>query len=167
MFSYEMDTDTRMRAPRLFTDDVLLEYVEGENEGRALLSRVTMGRYLLDGYISHGHLEESGDYSISSSDVSVLFILTRERLLVIKRDSVVNKFSVLSEIELHSIALIEAEEIPQGNLALQFFHINKEHDRAGLGMLSSKLLLFKNAEAGLEVLNFCENKKRSIPSRQN
>jgi hypothetical protein len=47
----------RSRNPRLFANrdgrDLLVEYVEGENAGKALLSRVRMGMHLGEGYIFH------------------------------------------------------------------------------------------------------------------
>jgi len=47
----------RSRNPRLFAhmdgSDLLVEYVEGENAGKALLSRARMGMHLGEGYIFH------------------------------------------------------------------------------------------------------------------
>ena len=47
----------RSRNPRLFAHmdgrDLLVEYVEGENAGKAMLSRVRMGMHLGEGYIYH------------------------------------------------------------------------------------------------------------------
>jgi len=58
------DSNSRVRSPRFFENknekltqggDLLVEYVEGENVGLALLSRVKMGSYLSDGYLWHAH----------------------------------------------------------------------------------------------------------------
>merc|ERR1719215_769495 len=50
----------RSRPPRLFANqegkDLLVDYVEGQNAGKALLSRVRMGALLGEGYVYHSEV---------------------------------------------------------------------------------------------------------------
>lgn len=83
----------RSRNPRLFANvdgkDLLVEYVEGENAGKALLSRVRMGAHLGEGYIYHiegTHLRKESRRKPmpDESDSTVLiFMMTFERILLL------------------------------------------------------------------------------------
>lgn len=81
----------RSRNPRLFAhmdgNDLLVEYVEGENAGKALLSRVRMGMHLGEGYIFHSEgarLLNSKSRSSTDLDPSPLIVMvTSERTLLL------------------------------------------------------------------------------------
>lgn len=151
----EVERDERVRAPRLFAKtrntDVLLDYVEGENKGRALLSRVREGRHLFEGYVSHGDLHGIGENKISSYDSeSFSFILTTERLLILKNNTAKYAPPVLWDVEVQSIVLVEADELPLNKLVLQILHLDTKG--VGLNMLSPKLLLFNGPDIGRHVL---------------
>lgn len=157
--SPETEDDTRARAPRLFAKednaDVLLEYEEGENAGRVMLSRVAQGRYLSEGYMFHGELRGIGEQKITQTfnqhhDETLFFVLTPGRLLILKNLASDVTLSVLWDIELQSIVSVEKDELPSGKLALQLFHIKL--NIVGLSMLSPKLLLFNDSATGIHVL---------------
>lgn len=81
----------RSRNPRLFANvdgqDLLVGYVEGENAGRALLSRVRMGAHLSEGYLSHiedVHIVKSWPKHQTDIDPSKhILMLTYERILLL------------------------------------------------------------------------------------
>lgn len=81
----------RSRNPRLFANidgnDLLVEYVEGENAGKALLSRVRMGAYLGEGYVYHvegAHLPKVRPPLDTDMDHSPLILmLTYDRILLL------------------------------------------------------------------------------------
>lgn len=150
--------DARARAPRLFVKqgdaDVLVEYAEGGKSGRALLSRVRSGRYLAEGYISHGDLQGIGEYIILPYDGSFLYILTRERLLVLKKTT--NIPLMVWELELQSIVHVETEKLPNDKVSLQIFHM--ENGNINLG---TKLLLFNDSNTPSLVLAFILSTNKS------
>lgn len=165
----ESHTDVRVRAPRLFikrdNEDVLVEYVEGESTGRALLSQVKMGIYLYEGYMSHGDLQGIGEYKIAAYDSIFSYILTTERLLIIKSSKTLGTPSVFWDVELPSIAFVDVDELPQDKLSLQFLYM--ERNKSGLSMLSSMLLLFNDSRSGMNVLKdiYSINKRLTKRSR--
>lgn len=142
--------DERVRAPRSFARldnaDVLLEYAEGENKGRNLLSKVQMGQHLSEGCLYHGDLRGIGVEKISSYDASFFFILTSKRLLILKKSAAKDAPAVFWDVELQNIVLIETDELPLNKLSVQIFHSNQMN--MGLGALSSKLLLFSDSDTG-------------------
>jgi hypothetical protein len=81
----------RSRNPRLFANvggnDLLVEYVEGENAGKALLSRVRMGAHLGEGYLYHveevHHLDERRKTKIDMDPSPMIFMLTWDRVLLL------------------------------------------------------------------------------------
>lgn len=86
----------RTRPPRLFAHeegkDLLVDYVDGENAGRALLSRVRMGAYLGEGYMFHGEgaaFIEGGDLNQLKDAASqpMIYLMTAQRLLLLKGGS--------------------------------------------------------------------------------
>ena len=104
---------TRIRAPRLFANqggkDLLVEYVEGDNVGKALLSRVRLGIYLGEGCMCHG---EGYFFSTTScaESTAFLFILTSDRLLLLDGIGNLNNCTVLWEINYKSIVLLDSQE---------------------------------------------------------
>lgn len=82
----------RSRNPRLFAHvdgkDLLVEYVEGENAGKALLSRVRMGMHLGEGYIFHteGAKQPKIKFNAATeldSATSLILMVTSERVLLL------------------------------------------------------------------------------------
>jgi hypothetical protein len=81
----------RSRNPRLFAHvdgkDLLVEYVEGENAGKALLSRVRMGLHLAEGYVFHAEgARERRFHSTARRDLEsspLILMITYERVLLL------------------------------------------------------------------------------------
>jgi hypothetical protein len=81
----------RSRNPRVFAHvdgkDLLVEYVEGENSGKALLSRVRMGVHLSEGYIFHTEEARQGKANNTSPDDldpnPLIFMMTSERVFLL------------------------------------------------------------------------------------
>eukprot|EP00534_Pseudo-nitzschia_fraudulenta_P006167 CAMPEP_0201189924 /NCGR_PEP_ID=MMETSP0851-20130426/138919_1 /ASSEMBLY_ACC=CAM_ASM_000631 /TAXON_ID=183588 /ORGANISM="Pseudo-nitzschia fraudulenta, Strain WWA7" /LENGTH=775 /DNA_ID=CAMNT_0047475851 /DNA_START=61 /DNA_END=2388 /DNA_ORIENTATION=- len=79
----------RSRNPRLFAHldgkDLLVEYVEGENAGKALLSRVRAGLHLGEGYFYHAEgVHQLNSYFKGDIDPSPLILMiTLERMLLL------------------------------------------------------------------------------------
>jgi hypothetical protein len=81
----------RSRNPRLFAHldgkDLLVEYVEGENAGKALLSRVRMGLHLGEGYFFHAEgARQRRAYSKLRTDLDsepLILMMTSERVLLL------------------------------------------------------------------------------------
>uniref|UniRef100_A0A7S1Z4M3 Vacuolar protein sorting-associated protein 13 VPS13 adaptor binding domain-containing protein n=1 Tax=Ditylum brightwellii TaxID=49249 RepID=A0A7S1Z4M3_9STRA len=123
----------RLRPPRLFANqegkDLLVEYVEGENVGKALLSRVRMGVYLAEGYIFHG------DCALVESDLNsnpLIFLLTSERLLLLwKGGGNLNIASVVWEVTFNDIVLISGEEAGEGSKInlVQFWYLSRDNGK--------------------------------------
>jgi hypothetical protein len=65
--------------------DLLVEYVEGENSGKALLSRVRMGMHLSEGYIFHTEeaRQLTGRNSTILDPAPFIFMMTSERVLLL------------------------------------------------------------------------------------
>mmetsp|Transcript_2395 Transcript_2395/g.4367 ORF Transcript_2395/g.4367 Transcript_2395/m.4367 type:complete len:324 (-) Transcript_2395:122-1093(-) len=111
----------RMRAPRLFATqdgkDLLVEYVEGENAGKALLSRVRFGMYLGEGYMYHGEGAQlrstsGGDISFHSRVKPLIFLLTSKRLLFLDSGGNLTRPPVVWELSLEHIVLVEFKVRP-------------------------------------------------------
>lgn len=81
----------RSRNPRLFAHvdgkDLLVEYVEGENAGKALLSRVRMGLHLGEGYFFHAEgARQRRSQSKFRTDLDpspYILMITSERVLLL------------------------------------------------------------------------------------
>jgi SHR-binding domain of vacuolar-sorting associated protein 13 len=81
----------RSRNPRLFAHvdgkDLLVEYVEGENAGKALLSRVRMGLHLGEGYFFHAEgARERHLHSKLRTDLDpspLILMITSERVMLL------------------------------------------------------------------------------------
>lgn len=81
----------RSRNPRLFAHvdgkDLLVEYVEGENAGKALLSRVRMGLHLGEGYFFHAEgarlRKFLARFRTELDPTPFIFMVTSERVLLL------------------------------------------------------------------------------------
>jgi len=167
----------RSREPRLFAHvdgkELLVDYVEGKNAGKALLSRVRRGQHLGEGYVYHiDSVYErlpTGETQFASRSLSPLILIaTSERLLLLhgQRD---NRFcSVVWESALTNLVELESEEAESeaylkiwymgdgtiaghkhSNRIMETATDDKEH---GLGLLLCKTLLTPvGASGGLGV----------------
>lgn len=81
----------RSRNPRLFAHldgkDLLVEYVEGENAGKALLSRVRSGLHLGEGYFYHAEgVRQPKSHFKAKNDIDpapLILMITLERILLL------------------------------------------------------------------------------------
>lgn len=105
----------RSRNPRLFAHmegrDLLVEYVEGENAGKALLSRVRMGIHLGEGYIFHSEgvrlLKVRAKSKTDLDSAPLIAMLTSERAMLLNGKLDWDFCSVVWEAALTSIVHLE------------------------------------------------------------
>lgn len=111
----------RSRNPRLFANidgnDLLVEYVEGENAGKALLSRVRRGAHLGEGYLYHVegvHGLKTSPQTKNDMDKSPLILmLTFERVLLL-HGVLDNAFcEVVWETSVADLVRAEHSQMPQ------------------------------------------------------
>ena len=108
----------RSRNPRLFAHmdgkDLLVEYVEGENAGKALLSRVRMGMHLGEGYIFHTEgARQPKLLSKGATDLDpapLILMITTERVLLVNGKLDRNFCSVVWESLFLNIIHVEMVE---------------------------------------------------------
>ena len=112
----------RSRNPRLFANvdgnDLLVEYVEGENAGKALLSRVRRGAHLGEGYLYHvegvhGIKKTSPHTSNEMDKSSLILMLTFERVLLLHGVLDDAFCEVLWEASVGDIVRAEHSQLPQ------------------------------------------------------
>jgi hypothetical protein len=105
----------RSRNPRLFAHldgfDMLVDFVEGENAGKALLSRVRMGIHLGEGYFWHVEgARQLKYYAKSRTDLDpcpFILMVTSERVLLLTGKLDLNFCSVVWEVFFVNIAYLE------------------------------------------------------------
>jgi hypothetical protein len=130
----------RSRNPRLFANvdgkDLLVEYVEGENAGKALLSRVRMGAYLGEGYLYHiegTHLRKETKHKWSPDEwesTQLIFMMTFERVLLLNGQLNANFCNVVWETSFGDLVHVEtSDESKDANfgLILLWFLVNRSH----------------------------------------
>jgi hypothetical protein len=108
----------RTRNPRLFENvdgqDLLVEYTEGENAGKALLSRIRMGMHLGEGYIYHieGLYQKvtSAWASKAKSPSPLILMMTFERMLLVKGELSLDFCIVLWEVTFDNFIHVEATD---------------------------------------------------------
>jgi SHR-binding domain of vacuolar-sorting associated protein 13 len=113
----------RQRNPRLFThvdgNDLLVDFQEGENAGKALLSRVRMGLHLGEGYVYHveGALEarkvSQGWITGNVAPVNLIVMVTLERILVVKGELDAHFCEVVWETPLSHLVNVEFFKLEQ------------------------------------------------------
>jgi len=120
----------RSRNPRLFANvdgqDQLVEYVEGENAGRALLSRVRMGAHLSEGYVGHiegAHLTKSRprDQATVRYPTACIVMVTFERVIILNGQ--LNDFfcDVIWEVPFSDLVYVESREVVDLSAFTQVF----------------------------------------------
>jgi len=157
----------RIRAPRLFANhdqnDLLVEYVEGENAGKALLSRVRSGRHLYEGYVGHGIIDGMDGDSPPSFATQLCFILTFERLLVVTNGENVNVCDVAWEVLLDDITMVHLSEAIElgGRSFFQVWYLENPEESIqtsspwlmpGLDSLSQRKIYFRESHSGRQLL---------------
>jgi len=113
----------RSRNPRLFANidgsDLLVEYVEGENAGKALLSRVRKGAHLGEGYVYHiegVHALKSRPHSDNDMDTSTLILmLTFDRVLLLHGELDTTFCEVVWEASVADLVRVEHTYLSQYN----------------------------------------------------
>jgi len=111
----------RSRNPRLFANidgnDLLVEYVEGENAGKALLSRVRRGAHLGEGYVFHVegvHALRNQPQTEADMDKSPLILmLTFERVLLLQGVLDATFCEVVWETSLSNLVRVEHTHLSQ------------------------------------------------------
>ena len=108
----------RTRNPRLFANvdgkDLLVEYSEGENAGKALLSRVRMGMHLGEGYVCHieGLYQKVAGLWSSSTRIpgTLILIMTFERMVLVNGSLSLDFCSVVWEVTFDNLIHVEAAQ---------------------------------------------------------
>lgn len=124
----------RTRNPRLFANvegkDLLVEYVEGENAGKAMLSRVRTGSFLCEGYVYHiefAHRPKPGK-TTSMDHSPIIVMMTFERLLLLKGELNERFCDVLWEAGFADLVLVESQEPDDrpGFVLVDLWYLNHE-----------------------------------------
>ena len=154
----------RARNPRLFAHvdgkDLLVEYVEGENAGKAILSRVRMGRHLGEGYVFHCEpvcLQAAKAQSKADMDSpSLICMVTSERVFLLNGDRQANFCSVVWESIFINLVELEINEFEGASLDLvKFWYlVDTAHSK---GNCDTMLTLYAKAmvsdtDWGLDIL---------------
>jgi hypothetical protein len=130
----------RSRNPRLFANvdgkDLLVEYVEGENAGKALLSRVRMGAYLGEGYLYHiegTHLHKETRHKWAYEEwesTQLIFMMTFERILLLNGQLNAKFCDVVWETSFRDLVHVEMSDESKDEsfgLILLWFLANRGH----------------------------------------
>jgi len=127
---------------------LLVEYVQGENAGKAILSRVRMGMHLGEGYIWHMdgiHLRSktpnNGNASTPMSTLPLILMMTSSRVLLLNGEQDANFCSVLWEAKFENIVLFELDDSsnPRYDVIMFWYLIEKnEESTAGHSTMVTK-----------------------------
>lgn len=155
---------SRTRNPRLFAHvdgkELLVEYVEGENAGKALLSRVRAGQHLGEGYVFHTenvHLRSNDGESRADVNATTLIIMvTSERVLLLNGERKAHFCHVIWEVLFDNMVNMELDDVEGAFFCLAKFWylIDTEHSK---GNTDDRLSRFANvvvadADLGLGML---------------
>ena len=143
---------SRTRNPRLFAHvdgiELLVEYVEGENAGKALLSRVRAGQHLGEGYVYHAenvHLRSSkGDSQADVNTTPLIIMVTSERVLLLNGERNANFCHVVWEALFDNMVNMELEDVEGAFFCLAKFWylVDTEHSK---GNADERFSRFANA----------------------
>ncbi|CAB9505998.1 protein sorting-associated protein 13C [Seminavis robusta] len=119
----------RTRNPRLFANvdgkDLLVEYTEGENAGKALLSRIRMGIHLGEGYIYHveGLYQKVASVWSNSKKAqgSLILMITFERVVLVKGELSLDFCAVLWEVTFDNLIHVESADSDDAGFDLLTF----------------------------------------------
>jgi hypothetical protein len=155
----------RSRNPRLFAHmdgmDLLVEYVEGENAGKALLSRVRMGTHLGEGYFFHTEearqLKTQAKNSADIDPSPCIFMITSERVLLLdgrldqKFCSVIWESKFLDIIHLEMIASDQASSL-YDEISIWYL-VDSSFGQGGGAYEDRNSKFAKNIVSGINILN--------------
>jgi hypothetical protein len=154
----------RARNPRLFAHqdgkDLLVEYVEGENAGKAILSRVRAGRHLGEGYVFHCegvHLQTAKTQSQVDFDApSLICMVTSERVFLLNGDRQANFCAVVWEsvfLNLVDLEIIEFEAASL-NLVKLWYLVDTAHAKGNGDTRLTRYAkaMVRDADWGLDIL---------------
>jgi hypothetical protein len=154
----------RSRNPRLFAHldgkDLLVEYVEGENAGKALLSRVRMGLHLGEGYFFHaeGAREQriNAKSRIDLDPSPLILMITSERVLLLTGRLDRNFCSVAWEayfMNIVHVVIVPADELSTFTYdEIIIWHLSDPEFSEG-NEVDSTIAYAKNLVAGIDVLH--------------
>jgi hypothetical protein len=154
----------RSRNPRLFAHldgkDLLVEYVEGENAGKALLSRVRMGLHLGEGYFFHAEgarqRKHSSKLRTELDPLPLILMITSERVLLLTGKLDRNFCSV--EWEAYFLNIVNVEFVPADELStftydeIIIWHLSDPKFSEG-NEVDNTNKFAKNLVAGIDVLH--------------
>eukprot|EP00934_Nitzschia_sp_Nitz4_P009488 Nitzschia sp. Nitz4//scaffold8_size234185//25292//37594//NITZ4_001234-RA/size234185-snap-gene-0.4-mRNA-1//1//CDS//3329559737//9478//frame0 len=156
----------RSRNPRLFArvdgKELLVEYLEGENAGKALLSRVRMGVLLGEGYIYHcegARQRKAKPRFVHELDPTPFIVMvTTERTMMLNGKLDWNFCSVVWEVAFPNIVQVEVIPADELSLTKSFDEVILWYLRDGLfaeGNLDDKggAAYVKTNWAGMDVLH--------------
>jgi len=161
----------RTRNPRLFANvdgkDLLVEYTEGENAGKALLSRIRMGIHLGEGYIYHieglYQRREAGVWANSHKiPVNLILMMTFERMVLVKGELSVDFCAVYWEVTFENLIYMEANESedPGFHVVTIWYLANSlvesRHKGEELLMARYAKSLVGDADGGIDNLRFAQ-----------
>jgi hypothetical protein len=99
-----------------------VEYVEGENAGKAILSRVRMGRHLGEGHVFHCegvHLQADKQPQASElNSTSLICMVTSERVFLLNGDRHADFCSVVWESTFLNLVEVEYDEFAETSFDL-------------------------------------------------
>ena len=154
----------RFRTPRFFANangrDLLVEYVEGENAGKAILSRVRMGLHLGEGYVYHAEkIRLPTSKAASQADLestSLIVMVTSARILLLSGDRDANFCSVVWETTFESLISTEIDEYENAYFDMvKLWHLmDTEHAAGNIdeSLNAYSALASGNADFGLDIL---------------
>jgi len=154
----------RSRNPRLFAHldgkDLLVEYVEGENAGKALLSRVRMGLHLGEGYFFHAEgARERRMNSRTRTDLDtspLILMITSERALLLTGKLDHDFCSVIWEayfMNIVHVVIVPADELSTFTYdEIVIWHLCDPEFSEG-NKVDSASIYAKNLVSGIDVLH--------------
>ena len=155
-----VSSSVRARNPRLFAhvegNELLVEYVEGENAGKAILSRVRMGRHLGEGHVFHCEGVRLQTTQSLADSASLICMVTSERVLLLNGDRHANFCEVVWESTFLNLVEVEFDEFqePSFDFVKLWYFVDTAHAKGNaddrLTRYSKAMVV--DADFGLDVL---------------